>query len=308
MPSTPPPSAGPPGPQPSRPELPEGVWRPPVPPQPQPPPVPPSGRADGLPRWPLWAPFAGMLGTLIVAVVAVGVIALIAELAGVDVSGDDPPPGVTIGGTYVQDLALIGSALLLARLLDPPATAAKFGLRVPRGWSAVGWTLLAWGAFFAFSGIWSVALDIKENDDLPQELGVDGSTLALIAVSVLVCVLAPIAEELFFRGFCFTALRRTLGMLPAAVLTGIIFGAIHLGGTDIEFIVPLMVFGFFLCLLYVWTGSLLPSMVLHALNNALALGVSQGWDAATVPAMVAAGTAVYLIVLPFSRRSEGIPA
>jgi membrane protease YdiL (CAAX protease family) len=298
MSSSPPPSADRPAPVPARPELPEGVWRP----------DPPAREPDGLPRWPLWAPFAGMLGTLVVAVVAVGVIALIAELAGADVSGDDPPPGVTIGGTYVQDLALIGTALLLARVLDPPATATKFGLRVPRGWSAVGWTLLAWAAFLAFSGIWSVALDIQENDDLPQELGVDGSTLALVAVSGLVCVLAPIAEELFFRGFCFTALRRTLGMLPAAVLTGIIFGAIHLGGTDIEFIVPLMVFGFFLCLLYVWTGSLLPSMVLHALNNALALGVSQDWGAATVPAMVAAGMAVYLIVLPFSRRSEGIPA
>ena len=33
-----------------------------------------------------------------------------------------------------------------------------------------------------------------------------------------------------------------------------------------------MVFGFFLCLLYVWTDSLLPCIVLHALNNALALG------------------------------------
>ena len=135
-------------------------------------------------------------------------------------------------------------------------------------------------------------LDITENDDLPAELGVDGSTLALVAVAVLVCVLAPIAEELFFRAFCFTALRRTLGMLPAAVLTGIIFGAIHLGGTDIEFIVPLMVFGFFLCLLYVWTDSLLPCIVLHALNNALALGVSEEWGAATLAAMAAAAVAV----------------
>ena len=42
-----------------------------------------------------------------------------------------------------------------------------------------------------------------------------------------------------------------------------------------------MVFGFVLCLLYVWTDSLLPCIVLHALNNALALGVSQDWGAAT---------------------------
>jgi uncharacterized protein len=96
--------------------------------------------------------------------------------------------------------------------------------------------------------------------------------------------------------------------LPAAVVTGMIFGAIHLGGTDIEFIVPLMVFGFFLCLLYVWTDSLLPCIVLHALNNALALGVSEEWGAATVAAMAAAAAAVVLICLPFSRRPEGTHA
>jgi len=303
MSSPPPPSPGPP---PARPELPEGVWRPPVPPSPRPPapPSPPSGR-DGLPRWPLWAPFAGMLGTLLVALVGVGVIALIAEAAGVDTEGDTP--GITIGGTYVQDLALIGVAYLIARRLDPPATAAKFGLRMPRGglWRTVGWTGVAWAGFFVFSAIWAAALGITDNDDLPSELGVDDSTLALIAASILVCVVAPIAEELFFRGFCFTSFRRSVGTLPAAVLVGIIFGAIHLGGTDIEFIVPLMVFGFFLCLLYAWTDSLVPSIVLHALNNALALGVSQDWGAATLVAMVVAAAAVYLITLPFARRPQG---
>ena len=293
-----PPSADSPAPVPARPELPEGVWRPE-------PPVPPQGR-DALPRWPLWAPFAAMLATLIVAVVGVGVIALVVELAGVD-TVRDRPPGITIGGTYVQDLALIGSALVLARLLDPPATPGKFGLRLTALKPAIGWTLVSWFSFFAFATIWGIALDITEQDDLPDELGVDGSTAALVAVSLLVCVLAPIAEELFFRGFCFTALRRTLGMLPAAALTGIIFGAIHLGGTDIEFIVPLMVFGFFLCLLYVWTDSLLPCIVLHALNNALALGVSQDWGAATALAMVAAGLLSAFIVLPFARRA-GAPA
>ena len=296
MSSSPPPSADRPASVPARPELPEGVWRP----------EPPPRDRDALPRWPLWAPFAAMLGTLIIAVVGVGVLALFIELAGVD-TADDTPPGVTIGGTYVQDLALIGSALLLARLLDPPATPAKFGLRLTRLRPAIGRTVLAWIGFFAFVMVWSLALGIDENDDLPEELGVDGSTAALVAVALLVCVVAPVAEELFFRGFCFTALRRTLGMLPAAVLTGIIFGAIHLGGTEIEFIAPLMVFGFILCLLYVWTGSLLPCIVLHALNNALALGVSQDWGGATVLAMAAAGTLSALVVLPFARRA-GAPA
>ena len=298
MSSSPPPSADRPAPVPARPELPEGVWRPD-------PPARPRGRA-GLPQWPAWAPFAAMLGTLLVSVAGVGVIALLVEVSGAD-TVSDTPPGVTIGGTYVQDLALIGSALLLAKLLDPPLDPGKFGLRLTRLKPAIGWMLLSWFSFFAFATVWGLALGITESDDLPEELGVEGSTTALVAVSLLVCVLAPIAEELFFRGFCFTALRRSLGTFPAAALTGIIFGAIHLGGTDIEFIVPLMVFGLFLCLLYVWTGSLLPCIVLHALNNALALGVSQDWGAATVLAMAAAAALSLAIVLPFARRA-GTPA
>ena len=187
--------------------------------------------------------------------------------------------------------------MLLAARLDPPATPGQVRAAAPgRAPGDPAGPCSAWAAFFAVSAVWAQLLDISESDDLPQELGVDSSTAALVAVAVLVCVLAPIAEELFFRGFCFTALRRTLGMLPGAVLTGIIFGAIHLGSSEIEFIVPLMVFGFLLCLLYVKTGSILPCIVLHALNNALALGVSEDWGAGIPLAMAAAAAASVAIV------------
>ena len=168
---------------------------------------------------------------------------------------------------------------------------------------ALGWLFAAWVAFIAFSGIWAAALGVEENDDLPQELGADESTTALVFVAVLVCVAAPIAEELFFRGFCFTALRRWIGVAGGAIATGVIFGAIHAGSADAVFLVPLGVFGAVLCLLYHRTGSLLPCMVLHAFNNALALGVSQSWEAPQVIAlMLGAGAAVLAVMLPFSRR------
>jgi membrane protease YdiL (CAAX protease family) len=54
----------------------------------------------------------------------------------------------------------------------------------------------------------------------PEELGADDSSTALFFVAVLVCVAAPIAEELFFRGFCFTALRRWIGVAAGAIATG----------------------------------------------------------------------------------------
>ena len=83
-----------------------------------------------------------------------------------------------------------------------------------------------------------------------------------------------------------------------------IFGLIHAGSADPVFLVPLGVFGFLLCVLYQRTGSLLPCMVLHALNNSLALGVSQSWEAAQVIAlMIGAAAVVTAIAMPFARRS-----
>ena len=282
-----------------RPELPDGL-----PPERIPPLRPPQRDRDGLPAWPPWAPFAAMLVTLGIAILGATVGTVVAQLAGFDVDAGDPPPGVTITGTFFQDGGLILSAWLLARLTAGPPSAADFGLRRVALGRAAAWLFGIWVAFFAFSGIWAAALGIEENDDLPQELGADESTTALFFVAVLVCVAAPIAEELFFRGFCFTALRRWIGVTGGVIVAGAIFGAIHIGSADAVFLVPLAVLGALLCVLYYRTGSLLPCMVLHAFNNALALGVSQSWEPLQVIAlMLGAGAAVVAISLPFVRRA-----
>ena len=106
---------------------------------------------------------------------------------------------------------------------------------------------------------------------------------------MLVCVAAPIAEELFFRGFCFTALRARIGVAGGAIATGVDLRADPRGLGDAAFLVPLACFGAALCLLYHRTGSLLPCMVLHALNNSLALGVDAVAGDAAVLALVIGG-------------------
>jgi membrane protease YdiL (CAAX protease family) len=247
-----------------------------------------------------------MLVTLGIAILGVSLVAVVVGATGVDVSADDPPPGVTIAGTFIQDGALIFSALLLARITAGRPTAAQFGLRRVRFVTGVAWIAAAWFAFLLFSGAWAAALGIDENDDLPQELGADESTLALVAVALLVCVAAPIAEELFFRGFCFTAFRRWIGVAGGAIATGVIFGLIHAGSSDAVFLVPLAFFGAALCVLYHRTGSLLPCIALHALNNSLALGVSQSWAAGEVAALMAGSVVVVIaLTLPFARRAAG---
>jgi membrane protease YdiL (CAAX protease family) len=104
------------------------------------------------------------------------------------------------------------------------------------------------------------------------------------------------AEEFFFRGFYFTALRNWKGLWPAAILTGITFGAIHVGSSPVGYLVPLAVLGFLLCLLYVRTGSLYPCIALHCTNNSIAFGVSQHWGWEILVLLVGSLAAIALIL------------
>ncbi|HVE67301.1 MAG TPA: CPBP family intramembrane glutamic endopeptidase [Solirubrobacteraceae bacterium] len=267
-----------------------------------PPPLPerPEGAPESGPRWPAWTAPVALIAGFGVALFGYILVGGVAGVAGADLD-PDPPPWVNIVATVIQDLALIGSALFFAQLSGRRPRARDFGLRRTGFWSGLGWMVAAWISFFVFTIVWVSALGIEERDDLPDELGADESTLALIAVGLLVTVVAPIAEEFFFRGFFFTALRSWRGIWPAAIVTGLVFGGIHGGSAPVGYLVPLAVFGMALCLLYVRTGSLFPCIALHALNNSLAFGVSQDWDWQIPVVMLGANAIAFAVLLPFAR-------
>src|SRR5215217_373717 len=219
-----PPSFEHPGPPSARPELPAGVDRPPVRPRGSIPRGTPE-RSD-LPAWPAWSPFAAMLLTLVIAIAGATVISVIVQLGGVDITANHTPPGVQIGGTIIQDLALILAAVVFAKVTDGTVTAWQFGLRRVRIGPAIGWTALVWFLFLVFSAVYASLVDAPEVSNQADELGAGDSTLNLIAVGVLVTVIAPLAEEFFFRGFMFTALRRWVGWVAGAVGTGAVFALI----------------------------------------------------------------------------------
>jgi membrane protease YdiL (CAAX protease family) len=125
-----------------------------------------------------------------------------------------------------------------------------------------------------------------------------------------VTVIAPITEEVLFRGFFFGALRNWRGVWPAAIVTGVVFGGIHAGGTGAEYLPPLMLLGFLLCMLRAWTGSLLPCIALHAVNNSIAFAVTAtDWDVwQGVLLVIGANAACLLLCWPFVRRGERRPA
>lgn len=87
---------------------------------------------------------------------------------------------------------------------------------------------------------------------------------------VLVCILAPIFEELTFRGFVFGGLRRFLPVRSAIIIGGAAFAAVHLNG---EAFLMIGLLGAMLCYLYERSRSLLPGMVAHGLHNGLVLAI-----------------------------------
>jgi membrane protease YdiL (CAAX protease family) len=139
----------------------------------------------------------------------------------------------------------------------------RLGFRAFRP-SAFGWMALAFVIYLAFTIFYSVVITEPKQKDIAESFGPTFLQILLIVIA------APIAEETCFRGMLFGGLREKLPRLAAALICGLIFGALH-ALTGITAVPPLIVFGFLLALLYERTGSIIPGILLHMLNNTIAL-------------------------------------
>jgi membrane protease YdiL (CAAX protease family) len=247
------------------------------------------------PPWPPWSGPAALVAGFGAATVAAILIGIVGSVFGGSLS--DPPPAVGIAAIVVQDACLIGAALLFARMVARPEP-WQFALRVPaRIWAALGWVGAGYVGFILFSFLWlQVIGQTDTKDTITNDLGADRSTAALIGVTFVVTVCAPLAEEFFFRGYFFGALRRR-GLWTAAALTGLAFGLVHVFGSPIAFIVPLAVLGAGLCLLRERTGSLYPGIALHCINNSAAMAGSEHWGWQVPVVLVGALASIAAIIV-----------
>ena len=88
-----------------------------------------------------------------------------------------------------------------------------------------------------------------------------------VLVVVMGAVVAPVAEEVFFRGYVFRAVHTRYGLLPAYAFSSVLFAVIHL---NLQALVPILVIALYLGYLYQRTGSIVPGIFAHACNNAIA--------------------------------------
>ncbi len=92
----------------------------------------------------------------------------------------------------------------------------------------------------------------------------------LIGYSIfLACLLGPVIEEIFFRGFCYPALKKVWGVKFAMPATAVFFAWIHQSTFAFW---PIFILGMILVYLYEKRGSLIPSITLHILHNSIFIG------------------------------------
>jgi membrane protease YdiL (CAAX protease family) len=210
-----------------------------------------------------WGPWAGVLGVFLA--LATGLVLSIPVVVA------SPPVNGELGDTAN---ALVQLATALGFLLVPVAIAMgrgasmsealrQLGLRRFR-LSALKWMAAAAGIYLLFAFLYVPLIGQPHQKDIAEGFGAVPIQILLIVVA------APVSEEVCFRGMLFGGLRTRLPRLAAALISGLVFGALH-ATTGVSAVPPLIFFGFVLALLYERTGSIVPGILLHMLNNSVAL-------------------------------------
>jgi hypothetical protein len=94
-----------------------------------------------------------------------------------------------------------------------------------------------------------------------------GAQSEYVLAFIMLVVIAPIAEELLFRGYLFGKLRKYAPLWISILITSVLFALVHFAwnvGLDV------FALSVVLCLLRVVSGSLWPSIMLHMLKNGVA--------------------------------------
>jgi membrane protease YdiL (CAAX protease family) len=213
----------------------------------------------------VWPVFAGWLLALVASAVAGGVVLLLLEGLGRHLGKSPGDLRFLLAGSVAAELALIGTALLLAR----PFTRERLGLTRGRATPAA-YVVTVLGTLALAQTLDSIATLTGPHHSLALESiasAVHGARGARLVAAVLVIGgMAGAAEELFFRGFMLTRLAERWRPWVSVLVTGVLFGLMHLDPVQ-----SILAFG-----LGLWLGhcalrgkSVLPAALAHATNNAL---------------------------------------
>ena len=209
-------------------------------------------------------------------VLAVGILTIIVlgiSFAVLGDANDDAQLAAVLGSGLALEAALLAAAAWFSVRRYSCGWRALGFRRAVRGgwWVSVAVVLAAWSTLGVYLLIVKlVGLgELVPESTLPEDFFDNPAMVAL--VGVLAILAAPIAEETFFRGFLFPALRVRWGTFWAALASGLVFAALHF---NLGSIVPFTVIGMLLAWAYVFSGSLWVAIAAHFIFNSVSFGIA----------------------------------
>ena len=173
-------------------------------------------------------------------------------------------------GLFAQGLAMLAAATLIARRKGRGSLRADFGLTV----RVADWPWLAAGVLLQV-GSFALVWVLEQAGSLPRQeaarvVGASGG-FELVVAAIGVAVLAPVAEELLFRGVFLRALLRRATPGVSVAGSAVLFAAVHplLDPATLPLVVPLLALGVLSGVRAVRTGDLSQSILVHAGFNLL---------------------------------------
>ncbi|MEX2228277.1 MAG: type II CAAX endopeptidase family protein [Dehalococcoidia bacterium] len=242
-----------------------------------------TSRADHCALEPrVWTVFDLVVGLAILALGFVSLIAIQVLLVGLGASTNPNAidvPRALLSLAFEALLAVVAWLLAVRRGLSLRA----LGLRLPRRWGFLPVALV--GAYLALVAyhlllqlIARLGVDtsgLMEGNTLPVGDGVSLATWIVLGIAVV--VVAPFAEELFFRGLIFRALVGRVPLPVAYAVSGLVFAGFHL---NVAVLVPFALIGVIFAWAFWNSGSLWTTIGAHAAVNGLSFAFAV---AGTVP-------------------------
>ena len=177
---------------------------------------------------------------------------------------------VLTGATVYCSIVLFVLGLLIYRNLRPSEI---FGFGGEKFFGVLGRALLALGAAYPVlllvqAMVYGASDGTMQAQEVVRFLQEAESPRDRIAVIVMAVVVAPVAEELIFRGYLYPVAKRYAGPFVATMVTSLLFAVLHGHAASVPALFTLAVC---LSLAYEKTGTLLVPMVMHAVFNAVSI-------------------------------------
>jgi membrane protease YdiL (CAAX protease family) len=130
-------------------------------------------------------------------------------------------------------------------------------------WYSILALLLIFLINFIYVFIVTNVFNIFPSDNKIEEL-VASKSVSTTILLIVVSIIAPFCEEIFFRGFLFQAFKKSWGTFSGLFISSFLFAAAHL---ELYNFIPLMAIGWILAYIFHKTKSLIPTIFLHAVYN-----------------------------------------